>query len=46
MPSWLVRQFDMLIDFREVLEFAMDYVLTNQHMLNAAYDAIGREGLK
>ncbi|MGN0971751.1 MAG: TetR/AcrR family transcriptional regulator C-terminal domain-containing protein [Aristaeellaceae bacterium] len=42
----VVRQFDMLIDFREVLEFAMDYVLTNQHMLNAAYDAIGREGLK
>ncbi|MGN0747553.1 MAG: TetR/AcrR family transcriptional regulator C-terminal domain-containing protein, partial [Aristaeellaceae bacterium] len=42
----VIKQFDMLIDFREVLEFAMDYVLTNQHMLNAAYDAIGREGLK
>ena len=42
----VVKQFDMLIDFREVLEFAIDYVLTNLHMLNATYDAIGREGLK
>ncbi|MGN0778330.1 MAG: TetR-like C-terminal domain-containing protein [Aristaeellaceae bacterium] len=36
----------MLIDFREVLAFAIDYVLTNQHMLNAACDTVGREGLK
>lgn len=42
----VIKQFDMLIDFREVLEFAADYVLTNQHMINAAYDTVGREGLK
>lgn len=42
----VVKQFDMTRDFREVLQFAADYVLNNQHMINAAYDSVGREGLK
>lgn len=42
----IVKQFDMLIDFHEVIQFAADYILNNHYMINAAYDSMGREGLK
>lgn len=42
----IVKQFDMLIDFHEVLQFAADYVLSNHYMIGAAYDSMGRDGLK
>ena len=41
----VVKQFDMLLDYREALEFTADYVTENKHLINAAYDAVGREGL-
>lgn len=42
----IIKQFDMLLDFHEVLQFAADYILNNHYMINAAYDSMGREGLK
>ena len=42
----IIKQFDMLIDFHEVLQFAADYILNNHYMINAAYDSMGRDGLK
>ena len=42
----VVNKFDLLIDHQEVIEFVMDYVIKNKHILNSAYDAVGREGLK
>lgn len=42
----VVRQFDLLVDYEETIEFIMNYVLENDHMLNCALDSIGRDGLK
>lgn len=41
-----VRQFDLMLDYREAIQFVMDYVSENRHIVNGAYDAMGREGLK
>lgn len=40
----VVKQFDLLNDFHEVLQFAADYILNNHYMINAAYDNMGRDG--
>lgn len=42
----VVRQFDLLTDYDEAIAFVMDYVDNNQHILNCAFDFLGREGLK
>ena len=42
----VVKQFDLMLDYREAIQFVMDYVSENRHMVNGAYDAMGREGLK
>ena len=42
----VVRHYDLLMDFPEVIQFIMDYVQRNRHILNCAYDAMGRDGLK
>ena len=34
------------MDYQEVITFVMDYVEENQHILNCAYDSLGREGMK
>ena len=42
----VVKQYDLLVDYQEVITFVMDYVEENQHILNCAYDSLGREGMK
>ncbi len=42
----VVKQFDMLNDYEEVIRFIIDYVDANNHILSCAYDAMGREGMK
>lgn len=42
----VIKKFDLLIDCREAIEFVMDYVIENRHIVNSAYDDLGREGLK
>lgn len=42
----VVKQFDLLTDCREVLVFVVDYVEANAHILNCAYDSIGRDEMK
>ena len=42
----VVKQYDLLVDYQEVITFVMDYVEENQHILNCAYDSLGREGTK
>lgn len=42
----VVKQFDLVVDYREALQFAMNYVAENKYIINGAYDAMGREGLK
>lgn len=42
----VVKQFDLLVDYREVVLFVMDYVRSNKHLLCCAYDSMGRDEMK
>lgn len=42
----VVKQFDLLKDYEEVIRFVIDYVDANDHILSCVYDAMGREGMK
>lgn len=42
----IVKQFDPLTDYEEVIRFIIDYVDANDHILSCVYDAMGREGMK
>lgn len=42
----VVRSYDLAGDLKAALGFAVGYVRANSHILNCAYDSLGREGLK
>ena len=42
----VVKQFDLLVDYEEAIIFVMNYVDANKHILNCAYDTMGREEMK
>lgn len=42
----VVKQFNLITDYEEAINFVMDYVEANDHILNCAYDSIGREEMK
>ena len=42
----VVRQFDLLINYEEAIEFVMDYVEKNNYIISCAYNAIGRDEMK
>lgn len=41
----VVKNFDLLVDYEEAIQFVMDYVEKNEHIINCAYDSIGRDGM-
>lgn len=42
----VVKQFDLLSDYKKAIMFAMEYVENNKHILNCAFDTMGRDELK
>ena len=42
----VVKQFDLMVDYEEAITFVLDYVGENRHILNCAYDSMGRDKLK
>ncbi|MGN1328503.1 MAG: TetR/AcrR family transcriptional regulator C-terminal domain-containing protein [Eubacterium sp.] len=42
----IVRHFDLLVDAEEAIEFVLDYIDENQHIVNCAYDSMGRDEMK
>lgn len=42
----VVKSFDLLLDYDDAIDFVLDYVEKNKHILNCAYDSIGRDELK
>ncbi|MDO4485998.1 MAG: TetR/AcrR family transcriptional regulator C-terminal domain-containing protein [Bacillota bacterium] len=42
----VVKQFDIMTDYEEALQFTLHYVENNAHILRCAYDSLGRDGLK
>ncbi len=42
----VVKHFDLTKDYKEAILFVMDYMESNDHILNCAYDSIGQEEMK
>lgn len=42
----VIKKFDLIIDFEESLIFTIDYIKSNQYMLNSVYDTLGQDKLK
>lgn len=42
----VVKSFDLLVNPEEALTFVINYVDENKHIINCAYDAMGREEMK
>lgn len=42
----IVQQYDMMMDYHEIICFVLDYVENNQYLLTNAYNAVGQEGLR
>lgn len=41
-----VKKYNFLTDYEEVVRFSMNYVEENEHVVNSALDALGRDELK
>lgn len=42
----IVQQYDLMMDYHEVISFVLDYVESNQYLLTNAYNAVGQAGLR
>lgn len=42
----IVKKFDLLTNIEEAIDFVVDYVEQNDHMLNCVYDSLGRDQMK
>ena len=42
----VVKQFDLLVDYKDTFDFVIDYVEKNAFFLNCIYDSVGRDELK
>ena len=42
----VVRQFDLLVDYKDAYNFVVNYVKQNSYFLNCIYDSVGRDELK
>lgn len=42
----VVKEFHLTTEYTDAMRFVMDYVEKNAHILNCAYDSIGREEMK
>lgn len=42
----VVRKFNLIVDYEEAISFVMNYVESNQHLINCAYDSIGHDQIK
>ena len=42
----VVAHFHLIVDYKEAIDFVMDYVEANEYMIACAYDSIGRDEMK
>ncbi len=42
----IVKKFDLIEDYSEAINFVMNYVEENEHIINCAYDSIGHDHVK
>ena len=42
----VVKNYDLLLDYEDAVRFVVGYIGENEHILNCAYDSMGRDELK
>ncbi|MGN0160325.1 MAG: TetR/AcrR family transcriptional regulator C-terminal domain-containing protein [Lachnospiraceae bacterium] len=42
----VVKQFNLIVDHEEAINFIMDYIEENDYIISCAYDSIGRDEMK
>lgn len=42
----VIKQYDLIIDYKDAIRFILSYVEKNKHICNCALDALGRDELK
>ncbi|MGN0203673.1 MAG: TetR/AcrR family transcriptional regulator C-terminal domain-containing protein [Coprococcus sp.] len=42
----VLKNYDLLLDYEEVICFVLDYVEKNEHMINCVYDSMGRDEMR
>ncbi|MGN0631523.1 MAG: TetR/AcrR family transcriptional regulator C-terminal domain-containing protein, partial [Ruminococcus sp.] len=42
----VIKNFDLLLDYEDAINFVLDYVEENKHILNCVCDSMGRDELK
>ena len=42
----IVKQYDLMVDYIEVISLVFDYAANNAYIVNCAYDSLGRDVLK
>lgn len=42
----VVKHFDLLIDYKEAIQFVINYIKENEYLINCAFDSIGRDEMK
>lgn len=42
----VVKEFDLMVDYKDAFSFVIDYVEKNSCFLNCIYDSVGRDELK
>lgn len=42
----VVKHYNLIVDYEEVIQFIMDYVEENDYIVSCAYDCIGRDEMK
>ncbi len=42
----VVKNYDLLLDYEDAVRFVVGYIKENEHILNCAYDSMGRDELK
>lgn len=42
----VLKQFDLLVNYKDAFDFVMDYIENNTFFLNCIYDSVGRDELK
>ncbi|MBQ7816522.1 MAG: TetR family transcriptional regulator, partial [Oscillospiraceae bacterium] len=42
----VVKHFNLLTDYRQAIDFVMQYVEDNDYIISCVYDSVGRDGMK
>lgn len=42
----VIKQYDLTVDYRQAIGYVIDYTTANQHILQCAYDSLGRDELR